>query len=91
MEVSVHIIVEGLVQGVGYRWFAARRAQALGLGGSVRNLYDGTVEVEAWGDRSMVEELIGDLKVGPRSAQVRNLKINWGPPVAAKGGQFEIR
>jgi len=91
MEVSVHIIVEGLVQGVGYRWFAARRAQALGLRGSVRNLYDGTVEVEAWGDRSLVEELIGELKTGPRSAHVANMKITWGPARPGEGGQFEIR
>jgi len=91
VDISVHIIVEGLVQGVGYRWFVARRAQAIGVRGTVRNLYDGTVEVEAWGDRSLLEELIGELKVGPRSAQVTNLKITWGPPHPGEGGQFEIR
>jgi acylphosphatase len=87
----VHIIVEGLVQGVGYRWYAAQRAQALGLRGFVRNLYDGTVEVQASGDRSMLEDLIRELKVGPRSARVTNLKIEWGLPGNKPDSQFEIR
>jgi acylphosphatase len=83
--------VEGLVQGVGYRWYAARRAEALGLKGFVRNLYDGTVEVEAEGDRSTLEELIRQLKVGPRSASVTNLKIEWGSPENRPDSPFEIR
>jgi acylphosphatase len=91
MDASVHIIVEGLVQGVGYRWYAARRAQALGVRGFVRNLYDGTVEVRASGDRSKLEELIRDLKVGPRSAHVTNMKIEWDLPENSPDSQFEIR
>ena len=91
MDASVHIVVEGLVQGVGYRWYAARRAEALGIRGFVRNLYDGTVEVQAAGDRSILEALIGDLKVGPRSAHVTNLKIEWGVPGNEPDSHFEIR
>jgi acylphosphatase len=87
----VHIIAEGLVQGVGYRWYAARRAEALGLRGFVRNLYDGTVEIEAVGDRSVLEELIGHLRVGPRSARVTNLKVEWGSPGNRPDSPFEIR
>jgi acylphosphatase len=77
MQARVHIIVEGLVQGVGYRWFVARRAQALGVRGFVRNLYDGNVEIEAEGERSLVEELIGEVKIGPRSAHVTNMRLEW--------------
>jgi acylphosphatase len=73
----VHIIVEGLVQGVGFRWFVYRKAEALGLTGWVRNLYNGSVEIEAEGDRSLLEELIKEVKVGPRSARVTNLRIEW--------------
>jgi acylphosphatase len=91
MDVSVRIVVEGLVQGVGYRWYAARRAQALGVRGHVRNLYDGTVEVHASGDRSLLEELIRDLKIGPRSASVTDIKIEWDAPGSGSGSQFEIR
>jgi acylphosphatase len=91
MDASVNIVVEGLVQGVGFRWYASRRAQALGLRGFVRNLYDGTVEVEAEGDRTALEELIRDLRVGPRSAHVTDLKIAWDSPPAERGSHFEIR
>jgi acylphosphatase len=89
MEVGVHIIVEGLVQGVGFRWFVARRAEAMGLRGHTRNLYDGTVEVEASGDRAVLEELIGVLKAGPRAAHVTNLRIEWTQASSKPG--FEIR
>ena len=91
MDAAVHIVVEGLVQGVWYRWFAARRAEALGLTGYVRNLYDGSVEVEAEGERSLLEELIRELKVGPRSAHVSDMKIEWKPPQHPPKAGFEIR
>jgi len=80
MTARVHVIVEGLVQGVGFRWFVARSAESLGLVGSVRNLYDGTVEVEAEGDRSSLEQFIAAMKVGPRSAHVTNMRIAWIDP-----------
>ena len=80
MRVRVHIVVEGMVQGVGFRWFVLRQAQALGLNGFVRNLYDGSVEIEAEGDRSAVESLIAEVKVGPRSAHVGDLRITWKEP-----------
>ena len=75
-----HIIVEGLVQGVGFRWFVARHADALGLSGVVRNLYNGNVEIDATGDRSLLEEFIKEVKVGPRGARVTNLKLEWKDP-----------
>ncbi len=90
MKSGVHIIVEGLVQGVGFRWFIARNAQQLGLAGYARNLYDGNVEIEAEGERSMLEELISQAKIGPRSAQVRNLRIEWKHP-AHSFTRFEIK
>jgi acylphosphatase len=90
MTARVHVIVEGLVQGVGFRWFAARSAAALGVVGSVRNLYDGTVEVEAEGDRSSLEEFLTVLKVGPRSAHVSNVRIAWIAP-RHTDQRFEIR
>lgn len=91
MDARVHIIVEGLVQGVGFRWFVHRRAEALGVRGWVRNLYDGNVEVEAEAERAMLEEFIKEVKVGPRSAQVTNLKIEWKKINAGEFSRFEIR
>jgi acylphosphatase len=77
MQVGVHIIVQGMVQGVGFRYFVWRQATKLSLSGFVRNLYDGDVEIEAYGDRSLLEVLIKELKVGPRSAYVKDLRIEW--------------
>lgn len=80
MDVHASITVHGLVQGVGYRWYASHHAVQLGLKGLVRNNYDGTVHVEVEGDRSLVEELINQLKVGPRSAHVNDLRVEWSEP-----------
>lgn len=44
------IVVRGRVQGVGFRWMAARLARSFGLAGTVRNRADGAVEIHAWGD-----------------------------------------
>jgi len=90
MTARVHMVARGLVQGVGFRWFVARRANALGLTGYVRNLIDGAVEIEAEGDRSLVEALMGDVRVGPRSAHVQDLMIDWKEP-SHEPGQFIIR
>ena len=50
-DIRVHAVVAGLVQGVGFRYFTVMTAGKLGLGGWVRNCYDGSVEVEAQGTR----------------------------------------
>lgn len=80
MEVHAAITVRGLVQGVGYRWFVNRHAVQLGLKGEVRNNYNGTVSVEVEGDRSLIEELLQQLKIGPRSAQVNDVRVEWSQP-----------
>lgn len=90
MEAGARIVVRGFVQGVGFRYFVLRHASKLGLHGYVQNLYNGDVEIEVEGNRSLVEELIKELKVGPRSAQVTDLKIEWKVPNQQFRG-FEIR
>jgi acylphosphatase len=62
--------VSGRVQGVGFRFFAERTAGNLGLGGYVRNLYDGRVEVYAIGCAEKLEALKEALRRGPRMAAV---------------------
>ncbi len=90
MDAGAHIVVKGLVQGVGFRYFVATRASHLGLTGYVRNLWSGDVEIEAEGDRSGIEELLSEVKVGPRSAQVSDLRIEWHEQTN-KFTRFEIR
>ena len=72
------IIVNGLVQGVGFRYFVIRNAQQLGLKGYVKNLYDGSVLTVVEGEKGLIEELFKKIKIGPRSAHVNNSKIEWG-------------
>ncbi len=67
-------IVDGRVQGVGFRYFVMREAQALGLSGWVRNLPDGRVEVLARGEPDLVSALEGRLWEGPPHAHVASVE-----------------
>lgn len=64
-------LVEGRVQGVGFRWWSKRTADALGLTGTVRNRPDGRVELHAAGPREALEELARRLRRGPAAARVQ--------------------
>jgi acylphosphatase len=66
----LRFFVAGEVQGVGFRWFVVRRAQALGLTGYTRNLADGRVEVLAQGSPGELDRLEGELRRGPGRARV---------------------
>lgn len=77
MYVRAHIKVHGMVQGVGFRYFAARQANALDLKGYVRNMHDETVESEVEGHKADVEEYIKSLRRGPSFSAVKDLKVNW--------------
>ena len=77
MKAGAHIIVKGLVQGVGFRWFVEWEAKQLRLNGYVKNLYNGDVEVEVEGERELIEELVKLLKVGNRSSHVTGVQVSW--------------
>ena len=78
--VRVRVRVSGVVQGVGYRYFARKAGAALGLSGSVRNLPDGSVEVVAQGERQAVNRLLGELRIGPRYASIERVDLKWEEP-----------
>lgn len=71
-----------MVQMVGFRFFVERRARQSGLSGYVRNLPDGRVEVEAEGEKGLLEELVKECRVGPAAAQVNDVKVIWKPYLA---------
>jgi len=81
-------LIRGRVQGVGFRYFAQREAEALGLSGYVRNLDDGRVEVYAAGPAHRLDELAGRLHHGPRWADVRG--VDESEAAIEDGGSFEI-
>jgi acylphosphatase len=76
-EYKAKIVLKGLVQGVGFRYFVMKHAHEIGVRGFVKNLMSGEVYVEAEGERYQIEDLFEKLKVGPRSAQVNDYSIEW--------------
>jgi acylphosphatase len=72
--------VYGLVQGVFYRASTQEKATQLGVAGWVRNCADGSVELEAFGTTTKVEELLAWCRRGPELARVDRVDIEWLPP-----------
>jgi len=72
-------LVQGRVQGVGYRYFAEGVAEELGLAGYARNMDDGRVEVYAVGTSDQLAALSGYLWRGPRGADVRGVEEMEAP------------
>jgi acylphosphatase len=81
---TVHLRIEGRVQGVGYRYWAADRAEELQLTGWVRNRRDGAVEAVVSGPEADVERMIALCRQGPRGAAVTAVEI-----VGEGSGAFE--
>ncbi|MCI0514346.1 acylphosphatase [candidate division KSB1 bacterium] len=75
MRIAAHIIVKGMVQGVGYRYFANRQARIFNMKGWVRNTPEGEVELEIEGDERDVDAFIRELRVGPRFAQIADVVV----------------
>lgn len=74
---TVHMVLKGRVQMVGFRWFAYQWAGDFDLSGWVKNNIDGTVEIEVEGKKSRIESFIKEMKTGPRFALVDNMDIKW--------------
>jgi len=73
-RVRCRVLLEGRVQGVGFRLFTIRQARALGVGGFVRNLPDGRVEAQAEGTAAAVEAFLQRLRRGPAGSSVRHVE-----------------
>jgi len=69
----LHFLIQGRVQGVGFRWYVHREASELDLRGWVRNTEDGEVEVVASGEQAELAELRASLRRGPRGSRVDRL------------------
>ena len=81
------ILVRGMVQGVGFRWSAAREAWKRGIAGLVKNLSDGSVYIEAEGEREQLDLFAGWCRIGPRTGFVDSIEIRESPPA----GHTEFR
>lgn len=87
----IHAVVSGIVQGIGYRWFVRKAAVAAGLAGWVRNLPDGSVELEAEGPEEELEAFIETLKTGHDRSQVSRIDFHKMPRSRDIVPGFEIK
>ena len=76
MTRSVHLIISGRVQGVGYRKWTAAQATKHGLAGWVRNRTDGTVEAVLCGDNDQIDQMIEACHKGPLMARVDGVLVS---------------
>lgn len=84
------ILIDGYVQGVGFRWWVQDMARQLGLVGHAMNLLDGQVEVDAQGSTEALGTLIGRLIEQPtrhgRPGRVTGHSIEWVAPEVGRTG-----
>ncbi len=87
---AAEIMVEGRVQGVGFRNYVQRKASLLGLHGYAMNLRDGRLRVRAEGARETIEDLVRDLHKGPPLSRIERVAVTWLPP-SGRFPSFAIR
>jgi len=81
----LHFLIQGRVQGVGFRWFVHREASQLDLRGWVRNTEEGEVEVVASGSETELASLRSNLRRGPRGSRVDQLIEHYMDDSEAEG------
>jgi acylphosphatase len=79
-RVRAHVFVSGQVQGVSFRWYAIQHARRAGVGGFIRNLYDGRVEAVFEGPSEAVTALVEWCHEGPSAARVTAVDVAWEEP-----------
>ncbi len=83
--IAKRVVLQGRVQGVGYRDWMARTARSLGVAGWVRNRPDGTVEALVAGEAAVVEELLRRCRAGPPGARVDAVRESLADPPDGPG------
>jgi acylphosphatase len=83
------VTIRGRVQGVGFRYSVLARARSLGLGGWVRNRFDGSVEAAFEGDDERVQSMVEWCRRGPPGANVQEVDVEWHEP--AGESDFHVR
>ncbi len=81
MKEAVIINVYGLVQGVGFRFYTNKKANELNIDGYVQNKPNGSVYIEAEGDKTDLLTFIDWCNIGPQWARVSKVESQFVPPV----------
>ena len=90
---TVHVVVQGQVQGVGFRAWVQHQAELRGLEGWVRNRRDGTVEAVLTGPASAVDAMLGVVRQGPAGAHVEKVETaetDTAVVTSSEAGRFEV-
>ncbi len=87
---SLHSIITGRVQGVGFRYFTDEKARFFGITGYVKNLSNGDVEVYAEGEQQDVAEFFTQVKKGPALGRIIDAGAEWNKIVEKKYKDFSI-
>jgi len=74
-RVGRHLLIRGIVQGVGFRWFLSLEAKRRGVAGWVRNIRDGRVEAQIYGSPAAVAAVIHWATMGPPGARVDEVTV----------------
>ena len=78
-KLSYHISVHGRVQGVGFRYWAQKTADSIGVKGFVKNMVDGSVFIEAEGTEIELSKFVSRCKVGPGWSHVERVEVEEFP------------
>ena len=81
----VVVVISGRVQGVFFRASCAEEAARRGIGGWVRNRYDGSVEAAFEGETDAVDRMIAWCREGPRGASVTQVDTREEAPTGERG------
>ncbi|MCL5771052.1 MAG: acylphosphatase [Actinobacteria bacterium] len=91
MKKCFELIIEGRVQGVGFRYFAFNNALKHNITGYVKNLPDGNVEIVCSGEKQDLDKFISKMKKGPSFSYISSFKINELSSDGYEFKNFEIR
>lgn len=89
MTKRVYVKVGGRVQGIGFRWFVRETGASMGVSGWVRNLSDGSVELEAQAEPQKLDRFIDAIKTRHPHARIDDFQTRDLPPRTSES-DFEI-
>jgi acylphosphatase len=88
--VRMRVLIEGRLQGTNFRYYAQQQAQRLGIGGFVRTLSDGRIEIDMQGDNASVDQMLAWCHAEPHSSHIRTILYRYDDPLE-RTTDFSVR